>query len=66
VSVDRPHAKTDRRLKQLHRIALSKEVRKKFPLTEKIEELFLAWMITDLDSSGFSRSLRVLGLEQNF
>ena len=37
-----------------------------FPLTDKIEELFLAWMITDLDSSGFSRSQRVFGLEQNF
>jgi hypothetical protein len=38
----------------------------KCPLTEKIEELFLAWIITVLDSSGFSRSLRVVGLKQNF
>jgi hypothetical protein len=32
------------------KIALSIEVWRKFLLTKKIEELFLAWMITDLDS----------------
>ncbi len=37
-----------------------------FPLTEKLEELLLAWMITDLDHSGLTLILGVLSLEQNF
>ena len=37
-----------------------------FPLTKKLEELLLAWMIMDLDRSGLSHFLRVLILEQNF
>ena len=37
----------------------------RFPRTEKIEELLLAWMHPGLEHSGFSQRFRFLFLKQN-